>query len=191
MTAVARGLEAALVHGVWQDAAVAALLWAILLLLKNSSANARYVACCAGLALDGAAATCDVRRRVRRIHGRASTRRRRRNTVALPRSPQCLIWPRYTQTRSRIWTNLSLSERSRLAFLQPWILPLMDRRRARLLATTRLCRDAFHRAHDARGPQRMTRHWRESRDSQLHSACVGRSRCWSPTTPWARARLGG
>src|SRR5688572_27854630 len=29
-----------------------------------------------------------------------------------------------SQTRSRIWTNLRLSERSTLAFLQPWILPL-------------------------------------------------------------------
>jgi hypothetical protein len=40
MTAVVRGLEAALVHAVWQDAAAASLLSGILLLLKNSSANA-------------------------------------------------------------------------------------------------------------------------------------------------------
>ena len=120
MTAVARALEAALVHGVWQDAAVASLLWAILLLLKNSSANARYVACCAGLVLMALLplvtfiAVYDEYTAEPAAVG-----------VALSSTAQSAPdLADYTQTRSRIWTNLSLSERSRLAFLQAWILPL-------------------------------------------------------------------
>jgi beta-lactamase regulating signal transducer with metallopeptidase domain len=122
MTAVARGLEAALVHGVWQDAAVASLLWATLLLLKNSSANARYVACCAGLAL---MALLPLGTFVA-VNG-VYTAEPLPAGVGVTQSPTAQSAPdlaEYTQTRSRIWTNLSLSERSRLAFLQPWILPL-------------------------------------------------------------------
>ena len=124
MMAVASGISAALVQSVWQDAAVAALLLAVLRLLKNSSANARYVACCAGLAL---MALLPVVTFVG-VYGVSSAGPSPAAAgMTLSSSGQSAVSPdvaEYSQTRSRIWTNLSLSERSALAFLQPWILPL-------------------------------------------------------------------
>jgi len=50
MTALEQALRAALLHFVWQGAAVAFLLWTGLWLMRKRSANARYVASCLALA---------------------------------------------------------------------------------------------------------------------------------------------
>jgi TonB family protein len=49
MTALEQALRTALLHFVWQGAAVAFLLWTALLLMRKRSANARYVASCLAL----------------------------------------------------------------------------------------------------------------------------------------------
>ena len=51
MSVTADALSLALVHSLWQDAIVAFLLWGALATLRHRSANARYVVCCAALAL--------------------------------------------------------------------------------------------------------------------------------------------
>jgi predicted metal-dependent hydrolase len=51
MTPLAQALNTALIHFVWQGIAVGLLLWIMLYVLRRSSANARYVASCAALAL--------------------------------------------------------------------------------------------------------------------------------------------
>src|SRR5579871_6096277 len=51
MTAVAQALSAALLHFIWQGTLVACLLWITLSMLRTRSANARYIASCAALAL--------------------------------------------------------------------------------------------------------------------------------------------
>jgi hypothetical protein len=51
MTPLAQALNTALIHFVWQGIAVGLLLWILLYALRRSSANARYVASCAALAL--------------------------------------------------------------------------------------------------------------------------------------------
>ena len=48
-------LSLALVHSLWQDGLVGLLLWSALVALRHRSANARYVVCCAALALMTAA----------------------------------------------------------------------------------------------------------------------------------------
>jgi TonB family protein len=48
---IAQALSAALLHFIWQGSLVACLLWLALLLLKNRTANARYLASCAAMAL--------------------------------------------------------------------------------------------------------------------------------------------
>jgi beta-lactamase regulating signal transducer with metallopeptidase domain len=50
MNPFAEAVSAALIHFVWQALVVAALLWFILGLMRRSSANARYLVACAGLA---------------------------------------------------------------------------------------------------------------------------------------------
>jgi len=50
MNPFAEAVGAALIHFVWQALAVAAILWFILGLMRRSSANARYLVACAGLA---------------------------------------------------------------------------------------------------------------------------------------------
>ncbi len=50
MTPIAQALSAALLHFAWQGLLVAFLLWIALAVLKNRSANARYLASCAALA---------------------------------------------------------------------------------------------------------------------------------------------
>ena len=45
------GISSALVHSLWQNAGVAVLLWTALAALRHRSANARYLASCAALAL--------------------------------------------------------------------------------------------------------------------------------------------
>jgi TonB family protein len=50
MTAIAQALSSALLHFVWQGVVVAFLLWAALILLRRSSAQARYMASCIALA---------------------------------------------------------------------------------------------------------------------------------------------
>ena len=50
MNPFAGAVSAALIHFVWQGLAVAALLWLILEMMRRSSANARYLVACAGLA---------------------------------------------------------------------------------------------------------------------------------------------
>jgi beta-lactamase regulating signal transducer with metallopeptidase domain len=51
MTPLALALNSALLHLVWQGVVVAFLLWIVLAALRGGSANARYVASCAALAL--------------------------------------------------------------------------------------------------------------------------------------------
>jgi bla regulator protein blaR1 len=51
MTAMAQALSSALLNFVWQGVVAAFLLWVALILLRKRSANARYAACCAALAL--------------------------------------------------------------------------------------------------------------------------------------------
>jgi beta-lactamase regulating signal transducer with metallopeptidase domain len=51
MNLTADAFNSALVHSLWQDTAVGLLLWATLVVLRHSSAHARYVASCAALAL--------------------------------------------------------------------------------------------------------------------------------------------
>ena len=51
MTALAQALTAALLHFVWQGPIVALVLWSALFLLRKRSANARYLAACAALAI--------------------------------------------------------------------------------------------------------------------------------------------
>ncbi|MGD1071217.1 MAG: M56 family metallopeptidase [Bryobacteraceae bacterium] len=51
MTAIATALTAALLHFIWQGAIGGLLLWVLLFLLRGRSANARYAASCAALAL--------------------------------------------------------------------------------------------------------------------------------------------
>jgi beta-lactamase regulating signal transducer with metallopeptidase domain len=51
MNVTADALSSALVHSLWQDAIIGAVLWAALLALRHRTPNARYVACCAALAL--------------------------------------------------------------------------------------------------------------------------------------------
>jgi TonB family protein len=51
MTTIAQALSAALFHFIWQGTLVAFLLWIALLLLRNRTANARYAASCAAMAL--------------------------------------------------------------------------------------------------------------------------------------------
>lgn len=50
MNPFAEAVSAALIRFVWQGLAVAALLWIVLALMRRSSANARYLVACAGLA---------------------------------------------------------------------------------------------------------------------------------------------
>jgi TonB family protein len=51
MNALAEALSAALLHLLWQGTLVAFLLWIALWMLRNRSANARYLVSCAALAL--------------------------------------------------------------------------------------------------------------------------------------------
>jgi beta-lactamase regulating signal transducer with metallopeptidase domain len=51
MTAIAQALSAALLHFIWQGTLVAFLLWLTLSMLRNRTANERYIASCAALAL--------------------------------------------------------------------------------------------------------------------------------------------
>ena len=51
MTAIAQALSAALLHFIWQGTLVAFLLWLALLMLRNRTANTRYIASCAAMAL--------------------------------------------------------------------------------------------------------------------------------------------
>jgi hypothetical protein len=51
MTAIAQALSAALLHFIWQGTLVAFLLWLTLSMLRNRTANERYIAGCAALAL--------------------------------------------------------------------------------------------------------------------------------------------
>jgi TonB family protein len=51
MTALAQALSAALLHFIWQGTLVAFLLWITLSMLRNRTANQRYAASCAALAL--------------------------------------------------------------------------------------------------------------------------------------------
>ena len=51
MTAMAQALSTALLHFVWQGVAVALILWIALFLLRRRSAQARYLAACAALAV--------------------------------------------------------------------------------------------------------------------------------------------
>ena len=51
MTAIAQALSAALLHFVWQGTLLAFLLWITLSMLRNRTANQRYAASCAALAL--------------------------------------------------------------------------------------------------------------------------------------------
>ncbi len=51
MTALSQALSAALLHFIWQGAAVAMLLWATLFALRRGSPNTRYVASCTALLL--------------------------------------------------------------------------------------------------------------------------------------------
>jgi len=51
MTAIAQALSAALLHFIWQGTLVAFLLWITLSTLRNGTANQRYAAGCAALAL--------------------------------------------------------------------------------------------------------------------------------------------
>ena len=54
MTPLVQALDAALLHFLWQGLAVAALLWVALAMLRNRSANARYLASCVALAMAAA-----------------------------------------------------------------------------------------------------------------------------------------
>jgi beta-lactamase regulating signal transducer with metallopeptidase domain len=51
MNVTADALSAALMHSLWQNAIVGLLLWSTLAVLRHQSANARYLACCASLAI--------------------------------------------------------------------------------------------------------------------------------------------
>jgi len=49
MIAIEQAVSAALLHFVWQGLVVAFVVWIVLFALRNRSANARYLASCAGL----------------------------------------------------------------------------------------------------------------------------------------------
>lgn len=51
MNLTADAIGSALVHSLWQNAIVGLLLWIVLIALRHSTASARYLAACAGLAL--------------------------------------------------------------------------------------------------------------------------------------------
>ena len=51
MSVTADALNSALLHSLWQDSIVGLLLWGTLILMRRASANARYLVCCAALAL--------------------------------------------------------------------------------------------------------------------------------------------
>src|SRR5918996_5083352 len=51
MTPLGDAVAAALIQSLWQDAAVAVACFAVLIALRRRSANARYAASCAALAL--------------------------------------------------------------------------------------------------------------------------------------------
>jgi beta-lactamase regulating signal transducer with metallopeptidase domain len=51
MNVTADAVSSALVHSLWQNAIVGLLLWILLVLLRHRTANARYLASCAALAL--------------------------------------------------------------------------------------------------------------------------------------------
>ena len=51
MTVTTDAISSALVHSLWQNAAVGVLLWIVLVALRHRTANARYLASCVALAL--------------------------------------------------------------------------------------------------------------------------------------------
>ena len=51
MSVTADALNSALLHSLWQDSIVALVLWTALVAMRRASANARYLVCCAALAL--------------------------------------------------------------------------------------------------------------------------------------------
>src|SRR5215831_1056899 len=109
MTATTTALSAALIQFVWQGTLVGGLLWAALFVLRRRSANARYVACCAGLLIMAVAPAVT-----------AATIYLR----AIPSVPPADAVGGISQTLSTAWNGSTGGSVSWRLFAQAWILPI-------------------------------------------------------------------
>jgi beta-lactamase regulating signal transducer with metallopeptidase domain len=116
MNLTADALSFALVHSLWQDAIVGLLLWIVLVVLRHRSANARYVACCAALAIMAAlpVATMIVLSDRQELSAPASLAAPITLTSASGDTFQIGSVPPTADTRSIDW----------LTALTPWMLPV-------------------------------------------------------------------
>jgi beta-lactamase regulating signal transducer with metallopeptidase domain len=115
MNVTADALNSALVHSLWQDAVVGLLLWGTLVVLRHSSANARYLAACAALAVMAALPIVTTIVLSERASGAASS---------LPAT--VFAAPPADDTLPLTATSPAADARSVawLASLKPWLLPI-------------------------------------------------------------------
>lgn len=116
MNALSDAAAAAILHSIWQDAAIALALWATLRAAGRASADVRYVLSCAGLAammLLPLATFAD-----------ALSSAAQSGLHALPPVDQRTDVPLVMADGSRIWTNRSIASAGTLASLYGWIVPL-------------------------------------------------------------------
>lgn len=115
MSAFSDAAATAILHSIWQDAAIALALWATLRAAGRASADVRYVICCAGLA----AMVLLPLMTFADTLGSAS-----RSGLAPPLVDQRTDVPLVLADGSRIWTNRSIPAAGLLASLYGWIVPL-------------------------------------------------------------------
>ena len=109
MTALALAISRALIHFVWQGSIVGLLLWAILFALRKRSANARYLASCAALAVLSLMPVLTAWR----LYGRPATAISRAARAA-PFSQAFMAMSAGSHSQQLVW----------LAWLQSWALPV-------------------------------------------------------------------
>ena len=115
MSAFSDAAAAAILHSIWQDAAVALVLWAALRAAGRASADVRYVISCVGLAamvLLPLATFAD-----------ALSSAAHSGLPARPLVDQRTDVPLVMADGSRIWTNRSIPAAGMLASLYGWIVP--------------------------------------------------------------------
>jgi beta-lactamase regulating signal transducer with metallopeptidase domain len=109
-------ISAALVHSLWQDALVALLLGAALVIMRNRTAAARYIAACAGLALMATlpVVTASV------LYGRSIP------TAFAPTMPLASARPdaATTDTIAALTAQIPVQEHASIALVQRWALPV-------------------------------------------------------------------
>src|SRR5688572_16162313 len=116
MNLTSDAISSALVHSLWQNAIVGLLLWIALVVLRNRTANARYLASCGALALMAtlpvltALALSQPPAPVASFITTAAVASPSASDVTLPLAP---VWVRAEEGRLN-W----------LAMLKPWMLPL-------------------------------------------------------------------